>query len=158
MTAPHSGVLPIADARATFAELGRGLRARPWSLVGTLVVLIGGSVAALVIPALLGAIVDAITSGDTAAIGRLALLVAVAGIMNGALNGGAAVGVARIGERILADIRGRVVGRAIALPTAQVEAAGRGDLVARITGDARVVGDAVSELIPTFAGAALPSW
>ena len=154
MTAPPSGVLPIADARATFAELGRGLRARPRSLVGTLVVLIGGSVAALAVPALLGGIVDAITSRDTAAIGRLALLVAVAGIVTGALNGGAAVGVARIGERILADIRGHVMQRAISLPTSQVEAAGRGDLVARITGDARVVGDAVSELIPTFAGAA----
>ncbi|MET0865208.1 MAG: ABC transporter ATP-binding protein [Nakamurella sp.] len=154
MTAPPSGVLPIADARATFTELGRGLRDRPWSLIGTLVVLIGGSVAALTIPALLGAIVDAITSGDAGAIGRLALLVAVAGIATGALSGGAAVGVARIGERILADIRGRVVERAISLPTSQVEAAGRGDLVARITGDARVVGDAVSELIPTFAGAA----
>ncbi|HEY5882956.1 MAG TPA: ABC transporter ATP-binding protein [Nakamurella sp.] len=149
-----STALPVADARSTVAELGRGLRVRPWALTVTVVLLLGASVAALAIPALLGAIVDAIVSGHTSAIARLALLVGVAGIGHGTLNCGAAIGVARIGERILADLRGRVVARAIAVPTSRVEAAGRGDLVARVTGDARVIGDAVSELIPTFVGAA----
>ena len=154
MTAPLATGLPVADARTTFAELGRGLRARPWALTGTVIVLVGGSVAALAVPALLGAIVDAISSHDPPAITRLALFVGLAGIITATLNGGAAIGVARIGEGILADIRGRVVERAIALPTSRVESAGRGDLVSRITGDARVVGDAVSELVPTFVGAA----
>lgn len=146
--------LPVADARATLRELGRGLRARPLPLGGTVVLLITASVAALVIPALLGAIVDAITTGDASAITRLAVLVGVAGVAQAVLSGGASVGVARIGERILADLRGRVVQRAITAPVTRVEAAGRGDLIARVTGDARVVGDAVSELIPTFVGAA----
>lgn len=150
----ETNALPVADARATLRELGRGLRARPWALGGTVILLITASVAALAIPALLGAIVDAITTGDASAMARLALLVGLAGVAQAVLSGGAAVGVARIGERILADLRGRVVERAITAPVTRVEAAGRGDLVARVTGDARVVGDAVSELIPTFVGAA----
>ena len=68
MTAPLATGLPVADARTTFAELGRGLRARPWALTGTVIVLVGGSVAALAVPALLGAIVDAISSHDPPAI------------------------------------------------------------------------------------------
>ncbi|WP_420121010.1 ABC transporter ATP-binding protein [Nakamurella sp.] len=154
MTTDPSTALPVADARATLRELVRGLRARPVALGGTVLLLITASVAALAIPALLGAIVDAITTGDASAIARLALLVGLAGVAQGALSGGAAVGVARIGERILADLRGRVVERALSSPVTRVETAGRGDLVARVTGDARVVGDAVSELIPTFVGAA----
>ncbi len=156
----RTGGLPVADARATLAELGRGLRRRPLSLAVTVLVLLGSSAAALAIPALLGAIVDAIVDAGTAASGaagdtvaRLALLVALAAVVQAALSGAAAVGVARIGERILADIRGRVVDRSLALPMSSVEGAGRGDLVARVTGDARVVGDAVSELIPTGVGA-----
>lgn len=73
------------------------------------------------------------------------MLVGAAGIAQAVLSGGAAVGVARIGERILADLRGRVVDRAITSPVTRIESAGRGDLIARVTGDARVVGDAVSE-------------
>ena len=154
MNADPATALPVADTRATLHELGRGLRARPWTLGGTVVLLTTASVAALAIPALLGAIVDAITTGESSAITRLALSVALAGVAQGVLGGGAAVGVARIGERILADLRGRVVARALTSPLTRVEAAGRGDLVARVTGDARVVGDAVSDLIPTFVGAA----
>lgn len=151
---PDPPALPVADARTTLREWGRGLRARPWALGGTVGLLLTASIAALAIPALLGAIVDAITTGDAVAITRLALLVALAGLAHGGLSGGAAIAVARIGERLLADLRGRVVHRALTAPIGRVEAAGRGDLVARVTGDARVVGDAVSELIPTFVGAA----
>lgn len=153
-TGETTTALPVADARVTLHELGRALRARPWALGATTVLLITSSVAALAIPALLGAIVDAIKTNDASAIARQAVLVGVAGVAQGVLSGGAAVGVARIGERILADLRGRVVERAVLSPVTRIESAGRGDLVARVTGDTRVVGDAVSELIPTFVGAA----
>ena len=63
--------------------------------------------------------------------------------------------VAGVGQPMLADLREQVVDRALRLPAARVERAGRGDLLARVGDDVAVVSEAVVEALPALAGAAL---
>ena len=56
---------------------------------------------------------------------------------------------------MLADLRERVVDRAIRIPAERVERAGRGDLLARVGDDVRAVAEAIVEALPPLAGATL---
>jgi ATP-binding cassette subfamily C protein len=69
------------------------------------------------------------------------------------LGGWAGALAARLGERLLADLREEVVDRALAVPQADLEAAGTGDLLARVGGDV----DAISESFPDAVPALLVS-
>lgn len=146
--------LPIASPKETRAWLVGLLRPRAWRVAGSVLVLIAAAVAGLVLPATLGRIVDAVLEPGTQPLGLLIALVAVAGVVHAALTALSRMLVGRLGEDVLAELRLSVVSRLLRLPAGVVENAGRGDLVSRASGDARVVGDVVSSLIPAFAGAA----
>lgn len=62
---------------------------------------------------------------------------------------------ARLGETALARLRERVVRRVLGLPLDRVEAAGSGDLLARVGNDVALIGTAVREVLPQLSGATL---
>lgn len=116
------------------------------------VVLLGaGSYATVLVPQLMGQIVD-LVSGDGAAkpmwrIGSELVLLAVAGA---AMSAAGFYLVARLSERVIANLRQDMVGTALGLPTHQVEDAGTGDLVSRSTDDVAELSAAVTETLPTL--------
>mgnify|MGYP001172830828 CR=1 FL=1 len=146
--------LPVADTAQTRAWLRAMLGARRLRVLTAVVVLVAASVSALALPATLGRIVDAVVGARADLLPLLIGIVAGAGILHGLLAALGRLLVSRIGEEMLAELRFSVVSRLLRLPSGVVEKAGRGDLVARAAGDARVVGDVVTSLLPAFAGAA----
>lgn len=128
------------------------------SAIAAVVTLTAATAIGLLTPLVLGAMVDAVTDADGDAVSRIGTLtLALVGI---AVASSLLVGVsnyllAGVGERVVADLREEVVVRVLDLPQSDVERAGRGDLVSRITGDVRLVTRAVSEALPVFATAAL---
>ncbi|MDO9398925.1 MAG: ABC transporter ATP-binding protein, partial [Herbiconiux sp.] len=58
----------------------------------------------------------------------------------------------RLFETVLADLRERMVARALELPQARVERAGSGDLVSRSGDDVQAVADAIPEVVPALTG------
>ena len=128
------------------------------SAIAAVVTLTAATAIGLLTPLVLGAMVDAVTEADGDAVSRIGTLtLALVGI---AVASSLLVGVsnyllAGVGERVVADLREEVVVRVLDLPQSDVERAGRGDLVSRITGDVRLVTRAVSEALPVFATAAL---
>ncbi|WP_243695265.1 ABC transporter transmembrane domain-containing protein [Agromyces protaetiae] len=146
--------LPVASPADTRRTLGSLLRSRSAALVAASGALLAASVAGLALPAALGLIVDAVVDGDTPRVGALIAAIAGLGVLSAVLTGAGRVLVARLGEGVLAELRGAVVTRLLRLPSTVVERAGRGDLVARAAGDTRIVGDVVSGVLPTFASAA----
>ncbi|WP_127792600.1 ABC transporter ATP-binding protein [Agromyces sp. LHK192] len=146
-------ILPVATPKQIRREVGQLFSSRRLALTGAVVVLLASAIAGLAMPALLGRIVDAAIDGDATALPALVAAIAGFGVAYGALTGSGRMLVARLGERVLADLRGRVVTRILRLPLPVVERAGRGDLVARAAGDTRIVGEVVSGVLPVFASA-----
>ena len=145
---------PLATAGQVRREVARQLgtvpHARWWFLLA--VVLLGvGSYATVLVPQLMGQIVDLVT-GDGAAepmwrIGSELIVLSVAGA---AMSAAGFYLVARLSERVIANLRQDMVGTALGLPTHQVEDAGTGDLVSRSTDDVAELSAAVTETLPTL--------
>jgi ATP-binding cassette subfamily C protein len=145
---PVAGVGQVR--REVAAQLGRVQHARWWFALA--VVLLGlGSYATVVVPLLMGQIVDLVLGeGDPAPlwlIGGELVAVAVAGAT---LSAAGFYLVARLSERLIANLRQDMVGTALGLPTHQVEDAGTGDLVSRSTDDIAELSAAVTETLPTL--------
>ncbi len=116
------------------------------------VVLLGvGSYATVLVPQLMGQIVDLVIGNGAARpmwqIGTELILLSVAGA---ALSAAGFYLVARLSERVIANLRQDMVGTALGLPTHQVEDAGTGDLVSRSTDDVAELSAAVTETLPTL--------
>lgn len=156
MTEPARGILPVASAERTGSMLRELLRPHRLTAWVTLTVLVARAAVGLVGPAVLGRIVDlALEEARPGAItGPFLLLLAVA-VAEGALAVIGGVMVARLGETMLARLRERVVDRALGLPLEQIERAGSGDLLSRVSGDVSVVSDATRQALPTLAASAL---
>jgi len=151
-----SARLPTADGAEVRRAVGALLAPRRKRAAVALAVLVAAAGAGLIGPLLLGEIVDRVTSGsDPDAItapGTALIAVAVAQAVLTAL--GFAL-VATLGQPMLADLREQVVDRALRIPAARIERAGRGDLLARVGDDVAAVSEAVVEALPALAGAAL---
>ncbi len=114
--------------------------------------LIGGAVANVYIPILLGRVVDAVVSGEgelrgLAWIGVELVLVAIASAV---LSAGGFYLLSRLTERVIANLREETVGTALGLPVHRVEEAGSGDLVSRSTDDVSELSAAVTETVPVL--------
>ena len=136
--------------REVARQLGTVPRARWWFLLA--VVLLGvGSYATVLVPQLMGQIVDLVTGNGAAKpmwqIGVELLVLSVAGA---AMSAAGFYLVARLSERVIANLRQDMVGTALGLPTHQVEDAGTGDLVSRSTDDVAELSAAVTETLPTL--------
>ena len=76
----------------------------------------------------------------------------MAALSEGIVGAAGMVVVAQAGGRALADLREQVVERALAVPLADLERAGTGDLLARVEGDVEVVSDVADDSLGDFIG------
>ncbi|ASN18633.1 ABC transporter ATP-binding protein [Arthrobacter sp. YN] len=148
-------ILPIATPRETRRAMWRLLAQRPGRLALTVVVLLAAACCGLAAPAILGIMVNiAASGGDIMNLLWLAIGLLIAG------GCGALLGIlgqnllARICEEALAGLREEVFAAAVRKPLAQLEKAGIGDVVARVSGDVEAVSEAISGVLPAFTSAA----
>lgn len=151
----NADILPIATPRETRRAMWKLLARRPGRLVLTVLVLLAASCCGLAAPALLGIMVNvAAGGGDVLDLLWLALGLLLAG------SAGALLGImgqnllAKICEEALAGLREEVFAAAVWKPLAQLEKAGTGDVVARVSGDVEAVSEAISGVLPAFTSAA----
>ena len=151
---PARAILPVATTAATNAALWRMLTRRRWLFATTVAVLLAGSVAGLATPALLGVMVNVVVEGgQTSELVRFGLLLLGAGVLSAILGYLGQTLLARICEGALADLREDVLASALDLPLEQVEQAGVGDVVARVSGDVDAVSEAISGVLPAVTSA-----
>lgn len=150
----RAAILPTSTAGAA-ARLGARLLWRQrWLLLATVALLLLGTSAMLVIPPLLGEIVDAVIGGEPfARVLWLAAGVAAAGVVAAALEGIGGVLLVRCLQHALAALREDVFEAALNLPLGRVEAAGDADVISRVTNDVEAVTEAISGVIPLCARA-----
>jgi ATP-binding cassette subfamily C protein len=142
-----------AQTRRTVWELMRPQRLRA---AATIAVLFVGTAAGLAVPPVLGHIVDIVADDRPAAdLTAPAVALLALALAQGVLTGLGTALVARVGEPVLAQLRERVVRRALWLPLGQVERAGSGDLLARVGDDVAATAQAVRNALPPFAISAL---
>lgn len=149
--AGNPALLPTASAKETRRTLFALLRPHGMLFSFTAFFLLAAGVAGLAAPAIIGYIVDLIVEGEppssiTAPV--IALILAMVAVA--ALSAVGETLVATLGERVLAGLREKVMERALAVPLETIEAAGTGDLVARVSGDVNVVSDAIRDALPAL--------
>lgn len=139
-----------ADANRTPAGLLRGmLRRSPGTVATALALGLGSAALSLAVPYVVSHMVEAVQRGGTPVRQGLELAVLV---LAGAIGAGwSSYLLGRVGEFGVADVRGRMVRRVLAMRPADARAQGTGDLVARTTADAaalRSVSDATVTAMP----------
>ena len=148
--------LPVADGRTVLREAWRAIGRRWWQLVLLVVVLVAAAAAGIVSPLALGSVVDAVSSGlgsgDATLVWQLGILMAVSIVMGAVLTAIGVVAASRLFERMLAELRERMVETAFALPQSRVERAGTGDLISRAGDDVAEVSQAIPSVVPAVAG------
>lgn len=157
-TGTDAAALPVATGRRTAAALGALVRPRRGRLAVGLAAAAGASAAGLVAPWVMGGVVDAVVAraGDGSTRVLLAAgAIVVAALVAAVLTGVSTVAVAEVGEGVLARLRERVLGHALALPASTLDRAGRGDLLARVGDDVAVVGRAVQDGVPAVVSSVL---
>ncbi|MEU0923791.1 ABC transporter ATP-binding protein [Streptomyces malaysiensis] len=143
--------LPVAPARDTRAYARRLALRHPRELTAVLALYALAAGCGLVGPRLLGDLVEDTRDGGGdggGAIARTALLICVFVIVQALLTQAATYASARLGEKVLAELRERFVGDVLALPLATVERAGAGDLVTRTIRDVEVLAGCVRRAVP----------
>lgn len=151
-----SELLPIANARDTWAWLKSELGRRRGRSVATLLVAAVAAGMALVPVYVFGVLVDRVQDGaPPSTIGWVVAVIASAAVIGGVCAGFASFLIRSLGEGILADLRERTVDRALRLPIQTVERVGRGDLLSRVGDDVAVIGKAVTDVVPNLVTAVL---
>jgi ATP-binding cassette subfamily C protein len=149
-------LLPTATPARTRRATLELLRTRRLQALAMIAVLVAGTLAGLAVPALLGRIVDvAVDGGGVSDLDALAALLLAATLGQGLLQGLGVTQVASLGETLLADLRERVVDRALGVELEEIERHGTGDLIARVAGDVDAVAEAARGAIPELVVAGL---
>ncbi|MEU8313235.1 ABC transporter ATP-binding protein [Micromonospora sp. NPDC049033] len=153
---PGRTLLPVASARQTWTTLAARFRERPGLSAAAATVLVVAAAGGLVAPWVLGRLVDDVIADAPASrvAGRVAVIAAAA-VLTGLLTALGAALASRLGETVLARLRERVLDRALHLPSATLERAGTGDLLARVGDDVAVVTNVIAVSGPAFVGALL---
>ena len=129
--------LPVADRREVGAFASRLLRTRRAMITALLVLHALAAMAGLVVPRILGSLVDKASAPDTLASTLDGLSLAVAGVVvvQAILTYFALWMSTLFGQDLLAEAREYVVRTVLGLPLGKVESASTGDLVTRVTRD-----------------------
>ncbi|SDS59777.1 ABC transporter ATP-binding protein [Microlunatus soli] len=146
---PERG-LPVAGWPAV-ADFIKGLLTRRKGLALLLLILNGlAAVAGLIVPRVLGNLVDAAAATGTVAatVNGLAIAVIAIVIMQALLTFGARVSAAIFGQDLLASAREYIVRTVLRLPLSRVESASSGDLVTRVTRDVGTMSESVRWGLP----------
>ncbi|MFG1775366.1 ABC transporter ATP-binding protein [Micromonospora sp. NPDC049048] len=141
--------LPVADARQVRRYAHTLVRRHPRALGVALGLHALAAAAGLVAPWLLGDLVEGISRGTSGVtVDRIALLIAGFVLVQSVLIRFAHLASARLGERVLAELREEFVDRILALPLATVERAGTGDLLTRTSRDVSALSRTVRLAVP----------
>ena len=128
--------LPIADTKTVWRRTRTLLAAYRGGLTWVVALQAIAAVAALLLPWLLGRLVDDVTAGTTFAhVNRIALILLGAVVVQALLTGVSQRGAMVLGESIFARLREDFLATVTHLPLSTVEKAGTGDLISRTTND-----------------------
>ncbi|MET8351009.1 MULTISPECIES: ABC transporter ATP-binding protein [unclassified Micromonospora] len=141
--------LPVADARQVRRYARTLVRRHPRALAAALGLHALAAAAGLAAPRLLGDIVEGIARGvGQSTVDRAALLIGGFVLAQSVLVRFAHLASARLGERVLAELREEFVDRILDLPLATVERAGTGDLLTRTSRDVSALSRTVRLAVP----------
>ncbi|GAA6526168.1 ABC transporter ATP-binding protein [Intrasporangium sp. DVR] len=148
--------LPIADRRSVFRFVGRLVGQRRPLVVAVVLGNVLAAGAGLLVPRLLGNLVDStvadVAAGrqDAALAGANAMGIVVAGIVvvHGLITFAAQVSSTLLGQGLLAAAREEIVRAILRLPLSRVESASSGDLVTRVTRDVGTMSESVRWALP----------
>lgn len=144
-----SNALPVADADQVRRYARTLVRRHPRGLAVALGLHAFAAAAGLVAPRLLGDLVEGISRGVSAiTVDRVALAIAGFVVVQSVLVRFAHLASARLGERVLAELREDFVDRVLALPLSTVERAGTGDLLTRTSRDVSALSRTVRFAVP----------
>ncbi|UQN31163.1 ABC transporter ATP-binding protein [Brachybacterium kimchii] len=147
----HAQILPIASVGTSFSHVGRRLLAHWPSTLVTLLVVIGGAIAAAWMPRLIGGAVDIVQDREgSAAVWRQGGLIMLAGVLQAVLSALGWALVSGMGQRVLAAMREDVIDRALDLPAQTMEVTGIGDALSRVADDVDVTARAVNNVVPNL--------
>jgi len=156
MTTGGATILPVASGGTARAHARAVLASRRRELAWVVALYVLGTLAGLIPPRLLGAIVTAVQAGTTAGhLDILAAVIAAAFIAQSVLIRFGALAGARLGEALLAAFREEFVDRVLALPLSVVERAGSGDLLSRSSRDVSSLSMAARLAVPAMLTAAV---
>lgn len=144
---------PLATLREVRREVARQLeriRHAGWWFLLALALLSVGAYATVLVPQLMGQIVDVVAGNSDRSLWVIGVEVVAAAVAGAVTGAGGFYLVARLSERVIANLREDMVGTALGLPTHRVEDAGTGDLVSRSTDDIAELSAAVTETVPTL--------
>ena len=142
--------LPVADRREVGAFASRLLRTRRAMITALLVLHALAALAGLVVPRILGSLVDQASAGGTLANTLNGLAMAVAGVvvLQAILTFFALWMSTLFGQDLLSEAREYVVRTVLGLPLGKVESASTGDLVTRVTRDVGTMSQSVRFGLP----------
>ncbi|TDD69615.1 ABC transporter ATP-binding protein [Actinomadura rubrisoli] len=140
-------ILPVATPAQVRAYARRLTLRHPRALAGALGLHALAAVTGLVTPRLLGDLVEGVRDGG-ADLDTVGLAIAMFVILQGVLTRYAYYASARLGERVLAELREDFVDQVLELPLSTVERAGTGDLVTRTSRDVDTLSTSVRYAVP----------
>jgi ABC-type multidrug transport system fused ATPase/permease subunit len=141
-------ILPIADRKHVRAYARRLTLKYPRRLALALVLHGLAAVAGLVVPWQLGALVEKIQYGVEVDVAVVAAAIGAFLLLQGVLVRYAVLASARLGEKVLAELREEFVDRVLGLPLSTVERAGSGDLITRTSRDVDALSRTVRHAVP----------
>lgn len=154
---PERG-LPVASASVVLAYI-RGLLAQHRGLlIAVVVVNAVAAIAGLVVPLLLGDIVDSVTGGSVPfgwSVTTMFWLVVIALVFQTVFTFLSKWAAASLGHGVLAQAREYVVRTILRLPLGRVESASTGDLITRVTRDVSSMSEGVRWALPEVLIAAI---
>nr|WP_218935635.1 ABC transporter ATP-binding protein [Actinomadura citrea] len=139
--------MPVATPAQVRAYARRLVLRHPRDLAGVLALHALAALTGLVTPRLLGSLVEGVRDGG-ADIDTTGLAIAGFVIVQSVLIRYAYLASAKLGERVLAELREEFVDRVMALPLSTVERAGTGDLVTRASRDVDTLSTSVRYAMP----------
>ncbi|WP_298129651.1 ABC transporter ATP-binding protein [Micropruina sp.] len=148
---PERG-LPVAHNHKAFRFMGELLATRRGLLIAVVVFNVLAATAGLIVPRMLGDLVDEVAAGNTPLAAVDAIIVGVAGVVvvQALLTFAARRTSAVFGYDLLAAAREAIVRTVLRLPLGRVESASSGDLLTRITSDVSKMSESVRWALPQF--------
>ncbi len=142
--------LPVADRRSVLGFVGGLLRESRWLVIALVALHALAAVAGLVVPRILGDLVNRVQGegGTRATVDALALAVGAVVVLQALLTFGALAVSTVFGYGVLARAREYIVRTVLALPLGRVESSSSGDLVTRVTRDVSTMSQSIRFGIP----------
>ncbi|MGW0588019.1 ABC transporter ATP-binding protein [Streptosporangium sp. NPDC002607] len=141
-------ILPVADTAQVRAYARRLTLKYPGGLTVALGLHGLAAVAGLAVPWLLGGLVQGVQDGTGTDVTMVSLAIGGFLVAQAVLVRFAVYASARLGEKVLAELREEFVGRVLGLPLSVVERAGSGDLISRTSRDVDSLSRTVRHAVP----------